>query len=103
MIRVTRLDRQEIAINSDLIESIEARPDTTVRLVGGQSIVVRESLDEILERIAEFRGRVLGRAGLGALLAVRPRDLREPEGLEDLLELDREGTEACTTDVEETA
>ena len=64
MIRVTRLDRQEIALNSDLIESIEARPDTTIRLVTGQSLVVREPLDEVLDRIRNWRASVLD--GLGA-------------------------------------
>ena len=44
MIRITRLDRAEFVLNCDLIESIEARPDTTIRLVTGQSRVVRESL-----------------------------------------------------------
>jgi len=62
MIKVTRLDRQEIALNSDLIELIESRPDTTLRLTTGQSLVVREALDEVLERIASWRARVLERA-----------------------------------------
>jgi flagellar protein FlbD len=73
MIRVSRLDRQEVAINCDLIESIEAKPDTTIRLISGQSLVVRESLEEILERIAEYRGGVLRRAGLAALFGATPR------------------------------
>ena len=70
MIRVTRLDKHEIALNCDLIESIEARPDTTIRLLTGQSQVVRESVEELLERIRAWRASVLERAGLGGLLAV---------------------------------
>lgn len=69
MIRVTRLDRCEVALNCDLIESVDARPDTTVRLVTGQSLVVRESVEEVLERILAWRASVLERAGLGGLLA----------------------------------
>ena len=72
MIRVTRLDRQEIALNCDLIESIEARPDTTIRLVTGQSRVVRESVDEVLARIRTWRASVLECAGLPGLLAHAP-------------------------------
>ena len=88
MIRVSRLDRQEVAINCDLIETIEAKPDTTIRLVGGQSIVVREALDEILERIAEYRSKVLERAGLAALFTVQPREFSPAESaLEDTLEV----------------
>ena len=102
MIRVSRLDRQEVAINCDLIESIEAKPDTTIRLVGGQSIVVREALEEILERIAEYRAHVLGRAGLGALMSVRPRAFAAAEStLADTLELDRPLTDDDAIDEEE--
>ncbi|MSR63029.1 MAG: hypothetical protein EXS08_11350 [Planctomycetes bacterium] len=72
MIRVTRLDRAEFVLNCDLIESIEARPDTTIRLVTGQSRVVRESVDEVLERIRDWRASVFERAGLPSLLANAP-------------------------------
>lgn len=72
MIRVTRLDRQEFALNCDLIESIEAQPDTTIRLVTGQTRVVRESVDQVLERVREWRASILERAGLPGLLAHAP-------------------------------
>jgi flagellar protein FlbD len=68
MILLTRLDRKEVILNSDLIESIEARPDTTIRLITGQSQVVRESTDEVLERIREWRTSLLARAGLAGLV-----------------------------------
>ena len=69
MIRLTRLDKQEVVLNCDLIESFDARPDTTVRLVTGHSQVVRESVDEVLARIRDWRASVLARAGLAGLLA----------------------------------
>jgi flagellar protein FlbD len=67
MILLTRLDRQTVALNSDLIESIDARPDTTLRLVTGQFLVVRESLAEVLERIRAWRASIVERAGLATL------------------------------------
>jgi flagellar protein FlbD len=72
MIKLTRLDRQEIALNCDRIEWVEACPDTTVRLAGGESILVRESVDEVVARVAAFRSRVLREAALPALLAREP-------------------------------
>ena len=69
MIRLTRLDRQEVALNCDLIESIDARPDTTIRLVTGQFLVVREGVEDVLERILQWRARILERAGVSGLLA----------------------------------
>ena len=86
MIQLTRLDRGEITVNSDLIELIEARPDTTLRLTTGQSVVVRESMHEVVERIASWRGRVLERAGLPAQLAVLARPTLN-QLAEDMIEL----------------
>jgi flagellar protein FlbD len=84
MIRLTHLDQREFALNCDLIESIEARPDTTLKLVTGQSQVVRESVDEVLERIVAWRASALVRAGVGALVGAVPAPVRlaranEPE------------------------
>jgi flagellar protein FlbD len=67
MIKLTRLDRQEIAINCDRIAWVEGRPDTTLRMTTGESILVRESVDEVVRRIAAFRSGVLRDAGLAAL------------------------------------
>ena len=66
MIRLSRLNHQEIAINSDLIEYVEAKPDTTVRLVTGDSILVLESVDEVIRRIVGFRRMLLCSTGLAA-------------------------------------
>ncbi|MGA2215487.1 MAG: flagellar FlbD family protein [Bryobacteraceae bacterium] len=58
MIRVTRINNHSILLNSDLIEQIETVPDTTIALTTGQRLFVRESADEILSRIIEFRRRI---------------------------------------------
>jgi len=68
MIHLTRLNHQEIAINCDLIEWAEAVPDTTVRMVSGECILVLESLDEVIRRITEYRRNLLSTAGLAAIL-----------------------------------
>ncbi len=68
MIKLSRLDRQEIAINCDLIAWIEARPDTTVRMLAGETILVRESLDEVIHRIEAYRVKLLRDADLAGLL-----------------------------------
>ena len=60
MIRLTRLNHAPIVLNSDLIEHIDITPDTVVTLTTGQILRVRESADEVVERIVEFRRRVQG-------------------------------------------
>jgi flagellar protein FlbD len=51
MIKVTRLNGDEFALNNDLIERVEATPDTIVTLVDGTQHIVRESVDELIERV----------------------------------------------------
>jgi len=55
MIQVTRLNQQQLVLNSDLIEHIETTPDTVITLTTGTKIMVRESADEIIRRVADFR------------------------------------------------
>lgn len=58
MIRVTRLDGKEYYINPHQIESIEVHPDTTLLMLSGKHVVVRESVDELIDRIVEYRRQI---------------------------------------------
>ena len=55
MIKVTRINNSEIIINSDLIEFVESSPDTIISLTDGKKIIVRETPDEIIQKVASFR------------------------------------------------
>jgi len=59
MIQLTRLNNHPLAVNSDLIKFVEQAPDTVITLVNGEKIVVRESAQEVLNRVVEFRRSVL--------------------------------------------
>ncbi len=59
MIRLTRLSRSPIVLNSDLIEHIEVTPDTVITLTTGEILRVCETADEVVRRIVEFRRRIL--------------------------------------------
>jgi uncharacterized protein YlzI (FlbEa/FlbD family) len=75
MIHLTRLNSQPLAVNSDLIKFVERAPDTVITLVTGEKIVVRESTQEVLDRILEFRRSILpGCAGGDAII-------RRPQGM----------------------
>jgi flagellar protein FlbD len=62
MIRLTRLNSHGLVINADLIKFIENAPDTVLTMTSGEKIVVRESADEVVEKVIAFRRSVL--AGL---------------------------------------
>ena len=59
MIQLTRINRQSLVLNSDLIEQIESTPDTVIHLSNGQKLIVLESAEDIVERVVEFRRRLL--------------------------------------------
>jgi flagellar protein FlbD len=59
VIRVTRLNGDWFALNADLIERVEAHPDTVAFLVDGTKYVVKESVDEVLAEIREYRAGIL--------------------------------------------
>jgi len=59
MIHLTRLNNDEVLVNSDLIVFVESTPDTVISLNTGERLRVRERLEEVLERGVEFRRRVM--------------------------------------------
>lgn len=58
MIKLTRLGGKPFYLNSDLIESLEAVPDTTLILTTGKRVLVVEGPDEVIRRIVEFRREI---------------------------------------------
>ena len=60
MIQLTRLNGQPIMVNADLIESVETTPDTVITLVSGNKLIVRDSMDDIAERIVQFKRKIYG-------------------------------------------
>jgi flagellar protein FlbD len=59
MIEVTRLDGRIYHVNPHQIEYIESNPDTTLVMLSGKRLIVRESYDVLLERIVAYR-RLIG-------------------------------------------
>lgn len=59
MITLTRLSGSVFVLNSDLIERIDATPDSIVTLVDGKKYVVAESLDQIIDAIRLYRSQVI--------------------------------------------
>jgi flagellar protein FlbD len=59
MILLTRLNHAPLVLNSDLIEHIEAAPDTVVSLVNGQKLLVLETPEEIIDLVIRFRRAVV--------------------------------------------
>lgn len=58
MIQLTRLNHDEITINSDLIECLEHTPDTLIKLTTGETMMVLESVEQVVKKVVEFKRRI---------------------------------------------
>jgi flagellar protein FlbD len=59
MIQLTRLNGNPMVLNSDLIKTAEASPDTMLTLINGEKLIVREDCAEVTERVLAYRARLL--------------------------------------------
>ncbi len=55
MIKLTRLDGEPFILNAELIRYVEARPDTFITIISGERVIVRETMDEVLERAVAYQ------------------------------------------------
>jgi len=59
LIEVTRLDDKTFYVNPHQIEYVEENPDTTLIMLSGKRLVIREEYALLFERIVEYR-RLIG-------------------------------------------
>jgi flagellar protein FlbD len=55
MITVKKLNKEEIIINADLIETIEANPDCIITLTTGRKITVRDQIEELVKKLIKYK------------------------------------------------
>jgi|AGTN01.2.fsa_nt_gi Uncharacterized protein, possibly involved in motility len=55
MIKLHRLNGAEVVINAELIESIDAVPDTVINLYTNNRFVVKEPIDQVYKLILEYK------------------------------------------------
>jgi flagellar protein FlbD len=60
MITVTRLNGKPLVVNAELIRTVESNPDTTITLVNGDHILVRETMSQVITKTIDY-GRHLRR------------------------------------------
>ncbi len=94
MIVATRPNHSQFAVNPDLIERINANPDTTLILVDGSTFTVTETMAEMIERIAAYRARVIAIAhglpqGVAECAGAHLKPVLEPLEVSRPVELDR--------------
>lgn len=82
MIELTRLNGTPIVLNSDLIKTCEASPDTMITLINGEKLIVREALKQVAQRTLNYRSQLL------AAVAEKASGTVEPATIERYASLD---------------
>ena len=68
MLKLTRLNNHIVAINPDHISWVESTPDTTLSLINGEKLMVREPLDVLIQAVIQYRRLVRMVEPEGAIL-----------------------------------
>lgn len=55
MITLNRLNNEEFVLNAHYIESVESTPDTVILLTTGKKIMIRNSLNEVVDKVVKYR------------------------------------------------
>jgi flagellar protein FlbD len=58
MIKLEKLNGTMVVVNAELIETIEAGPDTVLNLATGNRYLVRNPVDEVIAKIVEYKKQV---------------------------------------------
>jgi len=85
MIELTRLNGNAMVLNSDLIKTVESSPDTTLTLITGEKLIVREETALVVERVLAYRAKLLSD------VSRKLPDLRAVQRVTGLTSLDEAG------------
>lgn len=58
MIALTKLNGQIFTLNCNLIETITENPDTTIRLTNDKLYIVKETMQEVIDKTIEYKHRI---------------------------------------------
>ncbi|RAP00033.1 flagellar protein FlbD [Petrotoga sp. 9PW.55.5.1] len=58
MIKLTKLNDDEFYINPYQIEKIECHPDTTITMMNGHVYVVKEKIEDLIQKVIEFNRKI---------------------------------------------
>ena len=75
MIRVTKINKAPVILNLETVKYMESTPDTVVYFVNGDSMIIRETMDEVVEKVQIFKGNILRRASEALQQAPTPASL----------------------------
>lgn len=58
MIKLTRLNGTQFALNCEMILVVEATPDTVISLTDGNKMIVRDTVDEVIQKVIAYKKQI---------------------------------------------
>jgi len=58
MIKLEKLNGSMVVVNAELIESVEATPDTVINLATGNRFLVKDGVDAVIAKVVEYKKQV---------------------------------------------
>ncbi|MCX7727475.1 MAG: flagellar FlbD family protein [Chitinispirillaceae bacterium] len=55
MVALRRINGREFVLNADLIEMIEATPDTVIALTTGKKIIVQNTIEDVVKKVIKYK------------------------------------------------
>ncbi len=65
MILLTLLNDNKIVVNAELIKTIETTPDTVISFVNGEKLIVKEKVEDVVEKVITYKRLVNSLIWLG--------------------------------------
>lgn len=72
MISLTRLDNTTLLVNLEVVKYVESTPDTLITFINGDTLIVREPLEEFQRRVLDYRVSTLKKLRLDPLASPVP-------------------------------
>lgn len=58
MIKLEKLNGAVVVVNAELIESVEAAPDTVLNLATGNRFIVKNSVEDVIAKVVDYKKQV---------------------------------------------
>lgn len=58
MITLTHMNGKTFVLNAEVIETVERTPDTVITLINGKKLVVKEDVEEVINKVIEYKRRI---------------------------------------------
>ncbi|AZO94046.1 flagellar protein FlbD [Iocasia frigidifontis] len=64
MVKLKKINGEEIVVNARLIETVQATPDTVITLTTNKKILVMDDVDDIVEKVIDYHQKIFSNVSI---------------------------------------